>query len=190
MLLVIPAIEIKGGRTVRTVQGGIEPLYSDDPVETARLFRLENAKSLHVTDVDGAMLGHPVNTEIVRRMVESVDIPVELGGGLKTFESVQQAFAMGVYRAVVGAMLIERPEEAGRAIGTFGPSKVVLGIDARDGMVMTRGGQVSTGLTAVSVALKAKAIGFRRVVYTDTQRDSTVRGVNLKWLRELGEKTG
>jgi phosphoribosylformimino-5-aminoimidazole carboxamide ribotide isomerase len=189
MLLVIPAIEIKEGRTVRTVLGGDGSVYTDDPVETARLYRMENAKSLHVTDVDGAVQGHPVNSDLVHKLVQSVDIPVELGGGLRTFEAVEQAFGMGIYRAVVGTMLIERPDEAKRIIDTFGPSKIVLGIDARNGIVRTHGWVESSGLTAVSVALNAKALGFRRIIYTDTPSDVT-RGVNLQMLRTLAEGTG
>jgi len=190
MLLIIPAIEIRGGRCVQMVQGTEGFSYSDDPVEMARLWRLENAKSLHVTDVDGALQGHLVNVDIIKRMVATVDIPIELGGGLRSFESVKQAFDLGMYRVLVGTMVIESPEEAKRVVETYGPSKVVLGIDALDGIVATHGMAESSGLTALSVALNAKALGFRRVVYTDIRVDGTLRGVNLKVLRELAEKTG
>src|SRR5512141_2249973 len=129
MLLVIPAIEIKGGRCVQMVQGIEGFTYSDDPVEMAKLWRRENAKSLHVTDVDGALAGHLVNTDIIRTMVETVDIPIELGGGLRTFDAVKFAFELGMYRVLLSTMVIENPDEAKRVIETYGPSKVVLGID-------------------------------------------------------------
>jgi phosphoribosylformimino-5-aminoimidazole carboxamide ribotide isomerase len=190
MLLIIPAVEIRGGRCVQMVQGEEGFTYSDDPVEMARLWRQENAKSLHVTDVDGAIEGRLVNDHIVRSMVEHVDIPVELGGGLRSLEAIRQAFDIGVYRVLVSTMFIEQPEEARRAIEMFGPSKIVLGIDAIDGIVATRGWRQSSGLTALSVALNAKAIGFRRLVYTDIRLDGMLRGVNFRVLRELGEKTG
>lgn len=190
MLLIIPAIEIRGGRCVQMVQGEEGFSYSDDPVEMARLWRKENAKSLHVTDVDGAIQGRVMNSHVVRRMVETVDIPIELGGGLRSFEAVEQAFKMGVYRVLVSTLFIEHPDEAVRALDAFGPSKIVLGIDAIDGIVATRGWRQSSGLTALSVALNAKEIGFRRLVYTDIRLDGTLRGVNLRVLRELGEKTG
>lgn len=190
MLLIIPAIEIKGGRCVQMVQGVEGYSYSDDPVEMARLWRMENAKSLHVTDIDGALSGKLVNTEVIKRMVSTVDIPVELGGGLRTFDDVAAAFDIGVYRVLVGTMVIENPDEAAKVIKTFGPSKVVLGIDAMDGIVQTRGWVRTSGLTALTVALNAKALGFRRVVYTDIRLDGTLRGVNLKVLRDLAEKTG
>lgn len=175
---------------MQMVQGVEGFSYSDDPVEMARLWRLENAKSLHVTDVDGALQGYLVNKESIKRMVSTVDIPVELGGGLRSFDAVKEAFELGVYRVLIGTMIIENPDEAKRVIDTYGPSKVVLGIDAIDGIVQTRGWVESSGLTALTVALNAKALGFRRVVYTDIRLDGTLRGVNLMVLRELAEKTG
>ncbi len=190
MLLIIPAVEIRGGRCVQMVRGIEGFTYSDDPVEMARLWRKENAKSLHVTDVDGAIEGRLMNGRVVKRMVDTVDIPVELGGGLRTFEAVEQAFALGVYRVLVSPMMIEQPEEAVKVLDAYGPSKVVLGIDAIDGVVATRGWTQSSGLTALSVALNAREMGFRRLVYTDVRVDGTLRGINLPVLRELGEKTG
>ena len=172
------------------VQGVEGFAYSDDPVEMARLWRKENAKSLHLTDVDGAMQGRLVNTDVLKRMVSTVDIPMELGGGLRTFEAVEQAFRLGMFRVLISTMMIENPDEAKRVLQAFGPSKVVLGIDAMDGIVATHGWTESSGLTALTVALNAKALGFKRIVYTDIRLDGTLRGVNLRVLRELGEKTG
>ncbi len=190
MLLIIPAMEIKGGRCVQMVRGVEGFTYSDDPVEMARLWRKENSKSLHVTDVDGALAGHLVNVDVIKEMVAAVDIPFELGGGLRTLDDVKRAFDLGVYRVVISTMIIESPDEAARVIATFGPSKVVLGIDAMDGIVATHGWVESSGLTALTVALNAKAMGFTRIHYTDIRVDGTLRGVNLKILRELAEKTG
>jgi phosphoribosylformimino-5-aminoimidazole carboxamide ribotide isomerase len=190
MLLVIPAIEIKGGCCVQMVQGVEGFTYSSDPVEMAKLWRRENAKSLHVTDVDGALTGHLVNTDIIKRMVATVDIPIELGGGLRTFDDVKFAFELGMYRVLLSTMVIEDPDEAQRVLDIYGQSKIVLGIDAKDGIVAMKGWQESSGLTALTVALNAKTMGFRRILYTDIRTDGTLRGVNLRILRELGEKTG
>ena len=190
MLLVIPAIEISGGRSVQMIQGVEGFVYSDDPVEMARLCRLENSKSLHVTDVDGAREGRLVNVDTLKNMVDRVDIPIELGGGLRTLDEVKKAFDLGVYRVLISTMMIDDPDEAKRVLDTFGPSKVVLGIDALDGIVAMRGWTESSGLTAMTVALNAKALGFRRIVYTDIRTDGTLRGVNTEILRELGRKTG
>jgi phosphoribosylformimino-5-aminoimidazole carboxamide ribotide isomerase len=190
MLLIIPAMEIKGGRCVQMVRGVEGFAYSDDPVEMARLWRKENSKSLHVTDVDGALAGHLVNVDVIKAMVDAVDIPFELGGGLRSRDDVKRAFDLGVYRVVISTMFIERPDEAARVVAEFGPSKVVLGIDAMDGIVATHGWAESSGLTALTVALNAKTMGFSRVHYTDIRADGTLRGVNVKILRELAEKTG
>ncbi len=172
------------------VQGVEGFTYSDDPVDMARLCRLENAKALHVTDIDGALDGHLVNAEAIKRMVETVDIPIALGGGLRSMDEVKKAFSLGVYRVRVGTMVIENPEEARRLIEAYGPSKVVLGIDAMDGIVATKGWVESSYLTAMTVALNAKALGFRRMVYTDIRLDGTLRGVNIPVISELARKTG
>ena len=175
MLLIIPAVDIKGGHCVQMVQGIEGFSYSDHPLEMAKLWRKENARSLHVTDIDGAREGHLVNADVIRKIVETVDIPIELGGGLRSFEAVQQAFDIGVYRVLVGTMMIENPDEVRRVVDKFGSSKVVLGIDAMDGIVATHGWAESSGLTALSVALNAKTLGLRRVVYTDIRLDGTLR---------------
>ncbi|MEW6510807.1 MAG: 1-(5-phosphoribosyl)-5-[(5-phosphoribosylamino)methylideneamino] imidazole-4-carboxamide isomerase [Bacteroidota bacterium] len=190
MILIIPAVEIQGGRSVRTPQGLGGYCYSDDPVEVARLWRTENAKSLHVTDLDGAREGRVVNGDTIRRMVTTVDIPIELGGGLRTFEDVQWAFATGVYRVLISTMLIENPDEAKRVIEEYTASKVVLGMYAVDGIVVTHGHRTNSGLPALSAALNARALGFRRLVYCELESDLSPAPVNLRILRELGEKTG
>ncbi len=190
MLLIIPAIEIKGGKCVQMVQGIEGFVYSDDPIEMAKLWRKENAKSLHVTDVDGAIEGRLVNFDVIERMVKTVDIPVELGGGLRTFEEIKRAFDAGIYRVVISTMVIENPDEAKRIIETYGPSKVILGIDAKNGIVKTKGWAADSGLTAISVALNAKALGFKRVAYTDILLSGMMRGVNMDALHTLAEKTG
>lgn len=190
MILIIPAVVIKAGKCVKKVQAAEGFAYSDDPIEMAKLWRKENAKSLHVTDVDGAEQGTLVNTDVIRRMVQTVDIPIELGGGIRSFTEVKKAFELGAYRIVIGTMVIENPDDAKKAIDTYTSSKVVLGIDAENGIVKTRGWKETSGLTAISVALNAKALGFRRVVYTDILRDGTMQGPNFTAIKLLAEKTG
>lgn len=190
MLLVIPTIEIKGGKCVQTVQGVEGFVYPENPIDMAKLWRKENAKSLHVTDIDGALGGHIVNRDVIERMVRTVDIPIELGGGLRTFDAVKHAFDIGIYRVVISTMLIEQPDEAKRVLDTFGASKIVLGIDAENGIVLTRGWQETSGLTALSVALNAKTLGFKRIVYTDILRDGMMTGPNFDAIKLLAEKSG
>lgn len=190
MLLLIPAVEIKGGKCVQMVQGTEGFVYSDDPIEMAKLWRKENAKSLHVTDVDGAIEGRLVNFDVIQRMVKTVDIPIELGGGLRTFDEVKKALDIGIYRVVISTMLIEQPDEAKRVLDVFGASKIVLGIDAENGIVQTKGWKKDSGLTAITVALNAKQLGFGRIVYTDIMRDGMMVGPNFDAIKMLAEKTG
>jgi phosphoribosylformimino-5-aminoimidazole carboxamide ribotide isomerase len=190
MLLIIPSVELQAGKCLLKVRGVDGFTYSDDPVEIARLWRKENSKSLHVTDLDGAREGHLVNTEAIRTMVQCVDIPIELGGGLRTFDEVKKAFDIGVYRVVIGTMLIDNPDEAKRVLDTFGSTKVVLGIDAENGFVKIHGRKMDSGLTAVSLALNAKQLGFKRVIYKDLLLEDTMRGPNFSAIKSFAQATG
>src|SRR5262249_53203905 len=152
---------------VRRVHGLDGALSTDDPVEMAKLWRRENAKALHVTDIDAAIAGRMVNFDAITRMVKSVDIPITLCGGLRTLAELKTVLDARISRVVVGTMLIVDPDSAKRAIDTFGPSKVILGIDAQDGIVQAKGWNVSSGLTAMTVALNGKRLGFKRIVYHD-----------------------
>src|ERR1041384_1050926 len=190
MLLLVPSIEIRNGVCVRRVQGLDGSLSTDDPVEIAKLWRRENAKALHVTDIDAAIAGRLVNFEAIARMVKSVDIPISLGGGLRTIEEVKRAPDAGIYRVVLGTMLIVNPDDAKRAVDSFGSSKVILGIDAEGGIVRAKGWNVSSGLTAMTVALNGKRLGFRRIVYRDIIHERDRREPNLTAPRDLAEKTG
>lgn len=190
MLLVIPAIGIKGGRCVQMVRGAEGSPHSDDPVEMAKLWRKENAKSLHVTDVDGALEGRLVNFDVIQRMVRTVDIPIELGGGLRSFDEAKRAFTNGVYRVVLGTLLIENPDDAKRILDAYGASKVVVGLDAENGIVRIQGRKSDSGLIALSVALNAKALGFRRLVYRDISTSGTTGGPNINALQFIAQNTG
>lgn len=189
MLLVIPAIEIKGGKCVQMVQGHEGFVYSDHPIEMAKLWRQENSKSLYVADIDGALTGHPVNTDIIAQMVKSIDIPISLGGGIRTFADVQRAFEeIGAYRVILGTMLIENPDDAKRAIEVYGPSKVVAALGVSDGRIRVKGWTEDSGLPPLSAALNAKALGFRRIVYSDISAHGMLNKVNFDAIRSLAER--
>jgi len=192
MLLILPAIDIKDGRCVRLVQGalGTEKIYSDDPVQMAILWRGENAKTIHVVDLDGAFGGAMKNLDVLRRMMKAVDIPIQIGGGIRTYEQVQQLFEIGVYRVVLGTAAIDDPELVTKCIKDFGARKIVVGIDAKNGVVMTKGWKENTGIEAVSFALNMKALGVGRVVYTDISRDGMLTGPNYEAIQIMAEKTG
>jgi phosphoribosylformimino-5-aminoimidazole carboxamide ribotide isomerase len=190
MLLIIPALEIREGRCVQPVQGIGGHVYSDDPVEMARLWRTENAKSLHVTDLDGLRDGTLPNAEVIGRLISSIDIPVEIGGALPTYEVIREAFDLGAYRVVVGIPAIEQREEVQRWLMTFGASKIVLGLDAIRGRIVRPGTQSPSAEEAVDLALRAKELGFRRLLYTEIRMDTAMRGLNLEVLRVICERTG
>jgi phosphoribosylformimino-5-aminoimidazole carboxamide ribotide isomerase len=190
MLLVIPAMEISGGRCVQPVRGVEGYTYSDDPVGMAKLWRTENAKSLHVTDLDSLTTDHLVNAEVIGQIISAVDIPVEIGGPLQSFEAVRQAFELGAYRVVVACCVEENTEEVQRWMQAFGASKIVLGIDAVHGRVVPPGETAPSDELAVDMALRAKSVGFRRLLYTEVRGERAIRGLNLSVLREIGESTG
>lgn len=189
MLLIIPSIELKNGKCVQVAQGIDRYVYPDDPIEMAKLWRKENAKCLHVIDVDGAIKGHPVNFEIVEHMVKTVDIPIELSGGLRTFDDIQRAFSIGAYRIIIGTMMIDNPDQAKQALDTFGPSKVVLSIDVQNNFVKMMGQKEKTELTAISLALNAKQMGFKRIVYTWTTPDEPMVETHINAIKVLAEQT-
>jgi phosphoribosylformimino-5-aminoimidazole carboxamide ribotide isomerase len=192
MLLILPAIDIKDGRCVRLVQGakGTEKIYSDDPVQMAILWRGENSKTLHVVDLDGAFEGKMKNLDVLQRMMKAVDIPIQIGGGIRTYEQVKQLFDIGVYRVVIGTSAIDDPELVSRCVKDFGARKIVVGIDAKNGVVMTKGWLENTGIEAVSLALNMKSLGVTRIVYTDITRDGMLSGPNFEAIRHIAQQTG
>ncbi len=192
MILVIPAIDLRHGKCVRLIHGeaGTEKIYSDDPVKMAIIWRGENFKALHVVDLDGAFEGKPINFEILKSVVDAVDIPVQFGGGLRKYEDVKQVLDAGVYRAIIGTAAVNDRELLLRLLKDFGPRRIVVGIDARDGIVQIKGWQDSGGISAIQLGKELKENGLVRVIYTDISRDGTLEGANIEALREFAVQTG
>lgn len=192
MILVIPSIDIRDGKCVRLVQGapGTERVYSDDPIRMATLWRGENAKMLHVVDLDGALEGEMKNIDVIKRIIEAVEIPVQVGGGLRTFEEAREVLHAGAGRVVISTAAIEDPELIKRLIAEFGARKIIVAVDARNNIVQMRGWQEDSGLEAVSLGLNMKLLGVERVLYTDITRDGTLSGPNFLALKEFAVKTG
>ena len=163
MLLIIPAIEIRDGKCLRTVQGAEGSMTTNDPIEMARMWRKENAKSLHLTDMDGYQSGTIVNADIIREVVKSVDIPIELGGSLRTIEEVEKAIGLGMYRVTVNPSMIEDEKLARQCVKMFGASKIVLGI------VIPATEKEAAERDAWRTVMRAKAEGMKRVL-TRTKR--------------------
>ncbi len=177
---VIPAIDLRGGRVVRLYQGDYEreTVYSDDPVGVARDFERTGAPRLHVVDLDGAATGAPAHLEAWRRIVQAVGVPVQTGGGLRTVELIDSALATGVERIVLGSAALENPALVERAVATHGAHRVVVGLDARDGLVAVRGWREQSSVRAEELLARMAALGVARFIYTDIARDGTLQGPN------------
>jgi len=186
MMLVIPAIDLKGGKCVRLLQGRAEDetVYSDDPVSMARQWAGQGAEYLHVVDLDGAFEGRPVHTETIRRIVGAIDIPVEVGGGLRADAHVRELVGAGVDRAIIGTRAFADPDALASLVAEFG-ERLAVGIDARGGLVQVKGWVETTTTTAVALAARADGLGVRTIIYTDTATDGMLRGPNVEAMAEL-----
>jgi phosphoribosylformimino-5-aminoimidazole carboxamide ribotide isomerase len=188
MTLVIPAIDLRDGRCVRLHQGDYdeETVYFEDPVKMAKLWRVQNARTLHVVDLDAARGDDENNRDVIRDICSALDIPIQLGGGIRSMEQIEQALEMGVYRVILGTAAVRNPDLVETAIDAFSPRRVVVGLDARDGEVRVQGWTEGSGLDAVEFALEMEGRGVRRFIYTDISRDGTMEGPNIEAYRTLG----
>lgn len=191
-MIVIPAIDLRGGRCVRLVQGDFarETVYGDDPVQMALRWQEAGATMLHVVDLDGAKAGCPAQAAIVAAIARALTIPVQLGGGLRTLDHLTEAFAGGVRRAVLGTAAIEDRALLTTALDRWGAERIVLGLDAREGLVATRGWIETTTVRATELACELAALGVRHVVYTDIGRDGTLHEPNYAALSEMAAVSG
>jgi phosphoribosylformimino-5-aminoimidazole carboxamide ribotide isomerase len=182
----IPAIDLKDGRCVRLYQGDFaqSTVYSDDPVATARRWVEQGASRLHVVDLDGARGGRPANTDAVLAIVQAAGVPVQLGGGLRRAEDVDAALALGVERVILGTAAVEQLDLVSRLTARFG-ERVIVGVDARDGMVATAGWTETADVRAVDLVRHVADLGVRRIIYTDISRDGTLTEPNFAALAEL-----
>jgi phosphoribosylformimino-5-aminoimidazole carboxamide ribotide isomerase len=190
MTLVIPAIDVRDGRCVRLHQGDYdeETVYFEDPVKMAKLWRVQNARTLHVVDLDAARGDGDDNRAVIAEMCDVLDIPIELGGGIRTMEGIEAALEMGVYRVILGTAAVQNPDLVERAVERFSPQRVLVSIDARDGEVRVEGWTEGSGVDAVDFARDMEARGVRRIVYTDISRDGTMSGPNVEAYRTLGSE--
>lgn len=188
-MIIIPAIDLKGGRCVRLRQGRAddEKIYSEDPVEMARRWESEGAAYLHVVDLDGAFQGKPAHTDVIGRIVEAVKMPVEVGGGLRTDKDVGELLDVGVDRVIVGTRAISDPKALEGLVEMFG-RHVAVGIDARDGLVQIRGWVETTEKKAVDLAADVDAMGVETIIYTDTATDGMLEGTNAPAMGEVCDR--
>ncbi len=182
----IPAVDLKGGRCVRLQQGRMdrETVFSHDPVAMARHWQDQGAGRLHVVDLDGAVEGRPANAAVIERICAALDIPVQLGGGVRDLEGLQRALELGVDRVILGTLAAREPYTAQQAAELF-PNRVVIGIDARDGMVAVQGWTEDCGLHFLEAARHFDRPGVAAIVFTDISRDGMHTGPNLDSTAQL-----
>ena len=190
MFEVIPAVDIKGGKCVRLYQGraDMEKVYFENPVEVAKRWEEEGAPRIHVVDLDGAFEGVPKNIRIVEEIVKNVSVPVQFGGGVRTLKALEELFKIGVDRVVVGTVAVEEPQLFDQMVKAF-PGKIVVGIDAKDGMVTTRGWVEVSGISAVELARKMEEKPIWGFVYTDISRDGTLTSPNFSEVEKFASST-
>ncbi|MEB3212638.1 MAG: 1-(5-phosphoribosyl)-5-[(5-phosphoribosylamino)methylideneamino]imidazole-4-carboxamide isomerase [Leptolyngbyaceae bacterium] len=187
---IIPAIDLLGGQCVRLYQGdyGQSQVFDANPVDVAKKWADQGASRLHLVDLDGAKSGSPVNQAIIADIINAIEIPVQVGGGLRDRQRVSDMLALGVERVVIGTIAVENPTLATQLCQEF-PEQIVVGIDARNGKVATRGWIETSSVDAVDLAKEVAVNGACAIIYTDIHRDGTLEGPNIEALRQIAEAT-
>ncbi len=187
-MIVIPAIDLKEGRCVRLEQGLMErdTVFNDNPAAQALEWQRQGAELLHIVDLDGAFAGEPKNRAAIEAIVKAITIPTQLGGGIRDLATVEAYLALGVSRVILGTAAQRNPELVKDACEKF-PGRIVVGIDAKNGMVAVQGWAEVTGITAVELAKKFEGYGVAAIIYTDIARDGMLQGPNLEATKALAQ---
>lgn len=188
---VIPAIDLRGGRCVRLYQGdfGRETVFSEDPLAVARQWQQQGATRLHLVDLDGAAQGNPVNLDIIAAIVAQSEIPVQVGGGVRSSATAEKLLSLGVERVVIGTAAVRNPDLVRQLCQGGGSPRVVVAVDARDGLVAVQGWLEETSVTAVELGQRMAELGVARLLYTDISRDGTLSEPNFSANAQLVEST-
>jgi phosphoribosylformimino-5-aminoimidazole carboxamide ribotide isomerase len=179
-VILFPAIDLKNGLAVRLEQGDMAraTVFNRDPAEQARIFAAQGFQYLHLVDLDGAFAGRPMNAAAVERILAAVQIPVQLGGGIRDRATIEAWFGKGVTRVIIGTAAVRDPALVKEAAGAF-PGRIVVGLDARDGKVAVDGWAATSELSAFELARRFEDAGVAAIVYTDVARDGMLKGLNL-----------
>lgn len=187
-MIVIPAIDLKEGKCVRLEQGLMEKdtVFCDNPAEKALEWQRQGAELLHIVDLDGAFAGVPKNKGAIEAIVKSVQIPTQLGGGIRDIRTIEAYLALGIGRVILGTAAQRNPELVEEACRLF-PGRIVVGIDAKNGLVAVQGWAELTGIKAVDLAKRFEGFGVAAIIYTDIARDGMMQGPNLAATKALAE---
>ncbi len=187
-MIIIPAIDIKDGKCVRLAQGKFDHVttYGDNPVEMALRWMKEGAERIHIVDLDGSVAGKPRNADIILKIAKTVDVPVQLGGGIRNMETIEFYLSKGVSSVILGTTALQNENIVRNACKEF-PNKIILGIDALNGNVAVRGWTQTTEKNAIDLARHYEDYQVKAIVYTDIERDGMSTGVNIKATKELAK---
>lgn len=187
-MLIIPAIDLKDGRCVRLLQGRADAVtvFSDNPEEVARRWQDMGAELIHVVDLDGAFSGTPKNIEGIKKIRKAVSVDIELGGGIRDMERIEMLLGLGITRVILGTVAIEKHELVKESCRRF-PGKIIVGIDAKDGLVAVKGWVEVTNVKAKELALRMEDYGVWGIIYTDISRDGMLIGPNIEAISEMVE---
>jgi phosphoribosylformimino-5-aminoimidazole carboxamide ribotide isomerase len=187
-MIVIPAIDLKEGKCVRLEQGLMEKdtVFNDNPGAQARAWQDQGAELLHIVDLDGAFAGQPKNRDAIEAILKAITIPAQLGGGIRDIATIEAYLSLGLSRVIIGTAAQRNPELVREACARF-PGQIVVGIDAKNGMVAVQGWAEVTDVTAVDLARKFEGFGVSAIIYTDINRDVMLQGPNLEATRALAE---
>ena len=187
-MIVIPAVDIKNGKCVRLLQGNMdaETIFSDDPLAMAVRWQNEGGKRLHIVDLDGAIEKRPKNLDLIKSIIDRLDIPVQVGGGIRDLETIDMYFSIGVKWVIIGTAAIKNPDMVKAACVKY-PERIIVGIDARGGKVAVEGWIETTGVTAVDLARQYEGWGVAAINFTDIHRDGAHSGPNIEQTKNLAE---
>jgi phosphoribosylformimino-5-aminoimidazole carboxamide ribotide isomerase len=187
-MLIIPAVDIRGGKCVRLRQGRLEEetVFSDDPVAMGLKWQAAGARWLHVVDLDGAFSSRPQNLETVRRLRQALSLPMELGGGIRSLETIAAYIDIGIDRLILGTAVLKNPDLVARACQTY-PGRIAIGLDAREGFLSVEGWTEASPKTALDAARDLVELKPAALIYTDISRDGVKRGVNIEATRALAQ---
>lgn len=187
-----PAIDIKNGQCVRLRQGQFQDIevYSQYPAQVAATWESQGASYIHLVDLDGALAGHGVNDEVIKEITKTVKVPIQVGGGIRSIKDIEHKLSLGVNRVIIGTKAVESPQFVREIISNFGADKIVIGIDAKNGMVAIEGWEKVSSYNAVTLALEMKEMGVLNIVYTDISKDGMLAGPNVEHTKEMVDVTG
>ena len=191
-MTIYPAIDIKDGKCVRLKQGVFDSVivYNDDPSAQAVVWRESGAKYIHVVDLDGARFGSAYNNDTIARVIAAASVPVQVGGGIRTIEDIEDKLSLGAARVILGTAAVTDAELVESAVRKFGSGHIAAGIDTKDGYAVISGWEAVTDFTAVEICLKLKSLGVNTVIYTDISKDGMMQGPNIGATEQLLKETG